>query len=1287
MSIKFTENQERAINEKGNILVAAAAGSGKTAVLVERVIRNITEKGFNIDEMLALTFTKAAASEMKEKILDAIYKKLEEKKNPHLSNQLVLINNANISTIHSFCFNVIKDHFYMLGIAPDIKVGENEELEVIKQNAIDETFEYFYNEKSELFLEYIFKFPGYRNDDNIKELILNIYNFLKTIPFYEDYILEVKEKLNKKDFFSSSLLKSFLNEIKKNILERKGALEKAKEKLVLEKNLYDEKKGKNIALNILLLEKDIRNLEKILEEENWDNLNNIFKNIEFESWKNNNIKSMVMDEAKDVRNILKKYLTSLYENIFSRTSEDILKENANFLEFLNQTFAIVLKFEEIYSMRKKEEKILDFADLENLSLKVLVRKKEENEEVLEKNIINLPYVKTEAAINLGKKFKEIQIDEYQDINTMQEYILNAVSNDNVFQVGDIKQSIYMFRNANPNLFLGKYLRYKDILNEEKIGKETEESKGKESKENKENKEKKIKLFQNFRSRYEVLDYTNKLFSLFMSENLGDINYTEEEYLNLGMNYLDENEKSKYIPETIYIETLSDNLDIEDIDEKDLAKIEEMTKIEYEAIYIKNEIEKLIKDEFKIFDKKTSTYRNIEYRDIVILLRSSKGKAGVIEKVLEDSNIPVYSEDKEGYLDSIETQKVIDYLKIIDNPSLDIPMLSILRSYFWNFSLSDILEVVIFANKYLKEKEENINISIYEKLKIYEDLENRTYLKEINIKYIENNDLREKVKNFLDKLEELKLDEKIYKIAYVVKKIIEDTGYIKYVLFKSNGKLKSANLKLFESKAEEYEKKGISSLKRFISYIERISLNLNSNESAQLISENENVVRIMTIHKSKGLEFPVVFLADTAKGVNKMDLSNEIIFDDKLGFAGDYIDGRLNIRYPTLLKEIFKEKKNKDLISEELRILYVALTRAREKLYMVGTIKEYAKYVSKLKKEIDAYSGGKYISDEYIKDNFSYLNLITLAKKYAEGLVVKEKVYTLEDLNLEEEIINNKKEKLLIQKIKEIEEFNLEEKNRELKEKQNEYLKYISELYSKNEKENNLEYEAEKNEKKDYQFLKKMSVSKIVQNEEEKINFERPKFIQRKSDLSGKEKGDLIHNIFKNMDFSKKWEKEEIEKYLAIEKASYLKYNSKEKEVLKEEIFIPFFMSDIYKRILESREVQKEENFYFLISENELKAFLNGEEINENLNKNSSENEKILIQGIIDLYFIDKNEDIILIDYKTDGSKNNWDLETQLISNYSKQLKLYSLILEKKYNKKVKEIYIYSVTLKKFIRIN
>lgn len=1243
MGIKFTEDQEKAINEKGNILVAAAAGSGKTAVLVERVIRNILEKGMNIDEMLVVTFTKAAATEMREKILDAIYKKMEESKSSHLSKQILLLNKANISTIHSFCFNIIKENFYILGISPDSIVGKTEELAILKQESIDEVFDKWYEKEDPDFNSYIFNYAGYRDDEDAKNEILKFYNFLTTIPFKEDFEKDVKNFLENKDFLKTDIFKDFISEFKKALNEDYIVMEKLYNEIKQESEFLDEKAKDKAYEFIKVLDKDLSDIKKISEEENWDNLVEIFaEGVMVEGWPRFKVDIEDLTLAKDTRNKIKDNLKDKKEKYFNRRESEIYEENLKTKKLVELFFNLALDFEKTYTEKKKKEKILDFSDLERYALKILIRRPE-NEEDLKlvkangQNVIDGKYLKTDEAIKLTKRFKEIQIDEYQDINTIQEYILNSVSNLNAFQVGDIKQSIYMFRNANPNLFLKKYSNYKKnpVAKEDILGQT-------------------IKLFKNFRSRSEVLDYTNLVFSKVMSKELGDVEYKEDEYLNLGFKY--EEVEDIYSPEITYIETHNNSINTEELDKSEIEAIEDMEKIELESIYIKNKIKEIISNKMPVYDKKQNIYRPITYKDIAIILRTKKNKTTVIEKILNEAGIPVYNEESEGYLNSVEVSKVLDYLKIIDNPYLDIELLSILRSYFWNFTLSDITEIIVYQDE---KGTFNPNKRIYEKLKEYSEEKNGE---------VKNKELLEKTKNFINTINMYQDIAKYYNTLNLIYKIIYETGYIDFVLFQNNGNIKALNLKLFIDKAFEYEKRGITNIKKLVSFLEKVEIK-GDEESAKLIGEDEDVVRIMTMHKSKGLEFPIVFLPDLGKGFNEKDLTNKIIYDEKLGIAAEYSDLEHGIRYSSVLQNIFKTKIFRNLVSEELRILYVALTRAREKLYLVGCVKEYSAEMEKIAQKERMYLNTPNLSKEYIKSNKSFLNILTIANneiKKDERLNklfnLKTNVETKESLNLIETLNENKKDEELKEKILEIKNFNLDDTEKEKYKDEIEYVKNI--IDSDIEKENITENEIE--------LFQKMSVSKITQGDA--VNFERPKIMSEEK-LSGKERGDIIHNIFKNLDFRKTWGESGLYEYL-----SNLNLGENEFKVVDKTMFSKFLNSDIYGRIKDAKEIKKEENFYFTISKNELMNFLNNKG-----NKDIKDDENILIQGVIDLYFIDRNDNIVLIDYKTDsGSKDN--LKEMLVKNYGLQLKLYSLVLEKLYGKKVDEIYIYSTKLNEFIRL-
>ena len=577
----WTKEQECAIHKKGdNILVAAAAGSGKTAVLVERIVNKITNENIDVDKLLVVTFTNAAATEMRERVLDAIYKKLEEDPNNfHLQKQLMLLPKSNICTIHSFCLEVIRNNFYEIDISPNFKIGDTLELEILKQEVLEELFEEKYENYNEDFLKLINIYTGYRGDEPLKEIILNIYKFIQSSPFPEKWINEKIQMFNVDEdtnFTETVWGKILINEVKEEIYLLIQELTSIKNDLIKFPEL--EKFIKTIII-------DIQKLESIIKLEEWDDLYSSINTLVFDRWpQDKNIENSLKDEAKDKRNDIKKKFNKIRDKIMLCNSYQAIKDINEMYYVLEKIKNIVLEFMDRFQDAKKERNIIDFNDIEHYALKIL-----EKEEVAEK---------------YRKKFVEIAIDEYQDSNLVQEYILNTISNNkNIFMVGDVKQSIYKFRQARPDLFLNKYNTYK--LKQDK----------------KENEDLKIQLFKNFRSRNNVLDITNLLFENIMSKKVGEIDYTEEEFLNLGADYPEKEIKTE--------------LDIIDLKENK-EEIEEQEILEntvLEARFVANRVQKLIDSKYQVYDNKKQEYRDIQYKDIVILLRSTSIAAPIYEKEL------------------------------------------------------------------------------------------------------------------------------------------------------------------------------------------------------------------------------------------------------------------------------------------------------------------------------------------------------------------------------------------------------------------------------------------------------------------------------------------------------------------------------------------------------------------------------------------------------------------------------------------------------------------------------
>lgn len=937
--VKWTKEQLQAIKEdRNNVLVAAAAGSGKTAVLVERMIHKIIHKNVDIDKILVVTFTNAAASEMRERILEAIYKKIEEDpNNTRLAKQITLLSKANICTIDSFCLDVVKNNFYEIGIAPNFRIADTAELELLKQETIEDLFEEKYEKKDEKFLALLETYSTYLSDDNLKDLVFHIHNFIQSSPFPEDWLNKEIEKFNLKetleeDFAKNQWGKIIIENIKEEILDCKLKLQK----ILKDINPYSELEKYKKVIQI-----DIAIMEQVLESKTWDELCRKISELSFEKWPVD--RKITIEEkniAKDKRDKIKKQFNKAIE-IINCSSKEANTDIAFMYETLNSLKELVFEFEELFTKNKEEKNIVDFSDIEHFALKILLQKNEAGE-----------YIPTQTAKKYREKFNEIAIDEYQDSNLVQEYILKSISNGkNMFMVGDVKQSIYKFRQACPELFLQKYDNYE--LEKEDINLEEKEGI-------------KIQLFKNFRSRENILATTNLIFNHIMSKKLGDIDYNENEYLNLGANF--EETREKIIAENTQVFIIENNNEqAEEILE------EPIENIELEAKFTANKIKELIDSKELVWDKKVG-YRQITYKDIVILLRATKERANVFEKEIIKQNMPVFCDTSAEYLDSIEIQTMMSLLKIIDNPMQDIPLVTVLRSFIGGFTDNELIKIRL---------ETGTNKTFYESMKMYINI---TDNQPVGVDLIpvqpqrntKTNDdlLLNKIQTFLTKIQKWQQENEYLNLDELIWKLYEETGYYAYVGLMPNGLLKQANLKSLFEKAKQYEKASFKGLYNFINFIDRLKTTSGDLSAAKLIGENENVIRIMSIHKSKGLEFPVVFLCGSNKQFNLQDLNSPVLLHQNLGIGVNYIDAQKKLQYNTLSKEAIKIISKEELLSEEMRVLYVALTRAKERLFITGVSKEIEKELKEKEELLELYSEEK-INKNILKKYKSYLDWIEL----------------------------------------------------------------------------------------------------------------------------------------------------------------------------------------------------------------------------------------------------------------------------------------------------------------------
>ena len=1239
--VKWTDEQKQAIYEKGNnILVAAAAGSGKTAVLVERIINKIINENVDIDRLLVVTFTNSAASEMRERVLKAIYKKIDE--NPadeRLQRQVTLLNKSSICTIDSFCLDVVRNNFFEIDLSNNFRIADTTEIEILQQDTLEELFEEKYENNDEDFLKLINTYTEYRDDTPLKDLITTIYKYIQSNPYPEKWLHEKIEMFNfpediNKDFSKTSwgeiLLKQIKDIVDDGVYQLKPEVEKLSQVQELSKS-YEFLKG-----NLQQLELLQSNLES------WDKAYTIYNSIDFGRWMvDSKIKTEEKINAQKTRSKVIDSLKSVADKVLVMDSQESFKDISHMYKILKKLENIILEFIQKFSKKKKEKNIVDFSDIEHFALKILL---DENGKP------------TEIAKKYQEKYEEIAIDEYQDSNLVQEYILTSISRgNNIFMVGDVKQSIYKFRQARPDLFLDKYRRYK--LKKQKTKEE----------------DLKIQLFKNFRSRKEVLDFSNFIFSNIMSEELGELNYTEEEYLNLGANYIETGADLKTEIDVIQIEPKEEeNENIEDLeveteqesldDEDFKEEIERKEDIEVEAQFVANKIKQLVENKFQVYDTKNKIQRDIKYKDIVILLRSTKTSAPIFEKEIIKLGMPVFSDSSSEYLESLEIQTIMNLLKIIDNPLQEIPLVATMRSIIGGFTDNDLVEIRL-CDKY-----------------------DNFYTTMLKAKLNVNNKLRLKIERFLINLEMWRKEQEYFSLAEFIWKIYNDTGYFNYVGLMKNGELRQANLKMLFEIAKQCENISFKGLYNFINYIEKIKTSSKDMDSARVIGENDDVIRIMSIHKSKGLEFPVVILSNTGKQFNLQDLNQKILLHPELGIGVKYIDYDIQIRYDTLSKRAIRSKIKLETLSEEMRVLYVALTRAKEKIIITGFTKK--EKIDKMMENVEKYEN---LSVMLLQNAKSYLEWLMLIYNYN-----KEKMKELATINYykKEDIIkmyekeNEKKQEEDIYKniIKKLEEYPKDEKlEKQIKEKLNYIYPYIestiiptktSVTEIKQIKMEGINKQDIKGTIVEYINIEKLNnikdnYNKTIENSKTE-ELPKPKFLQSDGDMNitSAEKGTLIHLCMQKLDVKKQeYNIEEIKEL--VEKLVVKKIiTQQEANVINLNKILQFTKSNIWKEITKSQTVEQEKPFYINIPAKEI------------YNKNVEE--KILVQGIIDLYYINQKGELILVDFKTDYVPDRQ--EDILINKYKTQLYLYKKALEISLEKKVDKTYIYSTYLEKEIML-
>ena len=1226
-NVKWTKEQELSIYEKGeNILVAAAAGSGKTAVLVERIINKIINENVDIDKLLVVTFTNAAASEMKQRVLDAIYKKLEEQPdNENLQKQILLLNKASICTIDSFCLEVVRNNFFELqNVSPNFRIADTTEIDILEQEVLEDIFEQKYEEENQDFLKLINTYTSYKDDTPLKELILNIYKTISSMPYPLKWLKEhvemfnIKDKLEE-DFSQTPWGKILLEQIEEELIDDIKILQKAKKEI---ETLEEFEKA------VATLEQDINSLELLKSSfvhfgdtsqniKAWDKAFETFHNNKlFDKWPTIKTTNPIKEDIKNVRDKVKKKCNAKIEKILLSDSKQANLDIYDMYETLKKLENLICEFDKQFSQSKQIKNIVDFSDIEHFALNILLKEDEEG---------NLQ--KTDVAKMYSQKFQEIAIDEYQDSNLVQEYIMNSISSgNNLFMVGDVKQSIYKFRQAMPELFLSKYDTYTTNL---------------------EDGDTKIQLFKNFRSRKNVLDFTNLIFQNIMSKKLGDVDYTQEEYLNFGAeDYKESKEDLK--TELMLISLNDEQIENENEENAENTEDEHYEEIELEAKMVAKKIKEMVDSKFQVYDRKKETFRNIKYSDIAVLLRSTKNKANVFEQEIINQGMPVFSDTSQEYLDSIEIQTIISLLKIIDNPMQDIPLVTVMRSNIGKFTDDDLVKIR------LSDKYDNFYTCLLKaKLSVDEDLKN-------------------KIDEFLNNLKQWRKEQEYLALDELIWKIYSDTGFYNYCGLMPNGVLRQANLKSLFEKAKQFETASFKGLYNFINFIDKLQVGSGDLGSAKLIGENDDVIRIMSIHKSKGLEFPVVFLSNVGKQFNMQSIkTDKILIHNSLGLGMKYINHEMQIEYDTNAKNAVKSLLEIENISEEMRVLYVALTRAKEKLIITGVCKDYEKELGKLINEVNIYKKeNNKINPILLKKCKSYLDWILL--NYSYDLEEFNNLAKIEIL-VKSDITNDKKETENDERdvVKELEKS--EEKQEELnKIKETIEYKYehivstvtptktsVSEIKRKYQEDENNEETATNN------------MLSAEAEETKETNLPKPKFLNKDEEkkLTPAQKGTLMHLCLQKLEPSIEYTLENLQEMIEKMQRSGI-INKKEADSINKNKIIQFTKSEIWQELKTAQKIYKEKPFYIEIPASEIEK--------------ENEKDMVLVQGIIDLFYINEKGELVLVDYKTDFVAEGE--EKKLIEKYKKQLELYKMALEKSLNMKVSKVNIYSVYLGKILEM-
>lgn len=1181
--MNYTKEQEQAIFLRGkNIMVSAGAGAGKTRVLVSRMAELIMDKEHPIeaDHFLVMTFTNAAAAEMKERIGTELEERLEkDPDNLYLRKQIRKIRQADISTIHSFCNHLIRTHYNELAIDPSFRIGEEGELFLLRQQAVEQVLEEAYASGRESFLQFVEAYAPGKNDTVLEEMIEDLYHFSRSFPnadgWFEKTGKEAAILAGKDGWDTSAAVTLLLSKAQKESLQIQEELYQLLESVTEDSpekytGLLQEIKE---YIDSLTQAKDYNSYYKVLSQKSISSFPRASQ--KEKEWE-------LYEEVKEFHQKVREQINSQKENVFTTPAEELQREAAVIYPLLEEYMALTKRFAEIYFLCKKEKNVYDFDDLEHFALELLVESYDKQGEAQP----------SETAKELSKKYKMIFVDEYQDTNLVQETILEMLLNkkhNSLFTVGDVKQSIYRFRQARPDLFLRRKDQY---ISQADAGVS-------------------IELRDNFRSAPGVLTFTNYIFSQLMEKEFGGVDYNEKTALRPGDGgpMMQDEETS----EILFFQKDSASA-LKEVPEDILA----------ESAVICKRIKELIEEGY-------------HYGDMVILLRSGAGRMEPMAEFLEQEGIPVSCDNKTGYFQTREITVMLNYLSIVDNIYQDIPMASVMLSSIGKFTEEELVKLRVLIEEPVRGK-----YTLYDFMRLY--MQEGT-----------EEELKKKIRDFLMDLLYFRQQKKEQPLSTLLWDIYERTGFYYDVQLMPDGEKRKENLLMLLKKAEDYEKTVFKGLFYFNRYMKQLkSYEIEMGEAGTSMEE-EDVVKIMTIHKSKGLEFPVVFVSGLSKKFNRMDLNKAVLCHPELGIGMECVNTTLRFHHPSLMKKAIQEKVWKDTLEEEMRILYVAMTRAKRKLILTGVIKS---------EELEAGMRASIQAQKWRAGSMMDWILPVMAEQFrnTDKIWLKARLFSWSDI---EELFNAREREEATFSYRHFIEKYVEGQDSSL------IKKAFSHVYPN--------MEATKWKRK-YSVSELKSLSQITLPNEESVVYEPdeeeriiPQFLkEEREEVGGAAKGTIVHKIMEMLPFAKIQTKKQLFDWITDLEQNYPESKQISAKWLYRgiEAFLFSEQGEKIRKMDEAGKVKKE--LPFTVG---LPVSL--------INQDTEAEDTVVVQGVIDAC-ADMGNHLCLIDYKTDQIKEGE--EQQLLDRYGNQMLYYKAALEQILEKRVSEIYLYSFSLKKFISV-